>query len=209
MPFIVNTWPSSLIIERLFKNRASLNEIDSTAIAYFYFDLTDLGTQSVENALRRLVLQLSRQSPVPYTTLTQHYDSCKGQTVPTYSELLVILEKLLRTLGHTYLIIDALNECKTSDHDRIVDFIQKVSSWSNVQLHILVTSQACNVFEKGFLSLNTSSRITIDAEIISDDIKLYISEALTSSSELRAWKLERNYITNCITNKSAGMYVVF
>ncbi|KAF7340364.1 p-loop containing nucleoside triphosphate hydrolase [Mycena venus] len=197
---------SSMIIEQLFKDQASLNDINSTAIAYFYFDFTDLDKQSVENALRRLVLQLSRQSPVPYATLAQHYDSCKGQTVPTYLELLVILEKLLRILGRTYLVLDALNECKTEDHDRVVHLIHRMSEWSDIQLHVLVTSQPLDIFEKMFLSLKKLSRIRIHADTASDDIRLYISNELASKSELRRWKPEWGQIMNYITQKSAGMF---
>jgi hypothetical protein len=192
-----------MIIERLFKDRASLDDI---AVAYFYFDFTDLSKQSVDNALRRLVLQLSRQSPVPYETLAQHYDSCKGQTIPTYTELLVILEKLLRTLGRTYLILDALDECKTSDHDRIVDFIQKIRAWSDIQLHVLVTSQPREIFEKKLLSLRLS-RIAIHADTMSDDIRLYTSNELASKSELQHWLTESEQIIDYITDKSAGMCV--
>ncbi|KAF7365653.1 Ankyrin repeat-containing domain protein [Mycena venus] len=197
---------SSMIIEQLFKDQASHNNIDSTAVAYFYFDFTDLGRQSVENALRRLVLQLSHQSPVPYATLVQHYNSCKGQTVPTYLELLIILEKLLRTLGRTYLVLDALDECKTEDQDRVVDLIHKISGWSDIQLHVLVTSQPRDVFEKTFLSLKKLSRIRIQADTASDDIRLYISNELVSKSELQIWKPEWGQITNYITQKSAGMF---
>ncbi|KAJ7902187.1 ankyrin repeat-containing domain protein [Mycena olivaceomarginata] len=96
---------SSMIIELLFEDRASLKSIDSTAIAYFYFDL---GQQSVETACK---------------ALTRQYDLCNGQTVPNYSTLLVILEKMLAIFGRTYLVLDALDECRTEDYDRVTNFV--------------------------------------------------------------------------------------
>ncbi|KAF7365666.1 p-loop containing nucleoside triphosphate hydrolase [Mycena venus] len=197
---------SSMIIEQLFNDRASLTNTDSTAIAFFYFDFADPDTQSVEQALRRLVLQLSCQSPAPYATLHQEYKLCDGQTVPTYLKLLEILEKLLRRLGDTYLILDALDECKAADHDRLVDFIRKLSGWSDFQLHVLVTSQPRDIFEKAFMLLQNLSQITIHAYTTSDDIRLYISNELASKSELQLWKPEWGHITTYITNKSAGMF---
>lgn len=198
-----------MIIEQLFKDRASLNDINSTAISYFYFDFTDSGTQSVEYALRRLVLQLSCQSPAPYATLHREYKSCHGQTVPTYLKLLEVLEKLLIRFRRTYLILDALDECKAADQDRVMDFIQKISTWSNIQLHVLCTSQPRDIFEKRFMLLQNLSQITIHAYTTSNDIKLYILKELTSKSELQLWKPEWGHIMTCIMQKSAGMYVIF
>ncbi|KAF7365667.1 Ankyrin repeat protein [Mycena venus] len=196
---------SSMIIEHLFEARVLLTNSESIAIAYFYFDFADSAMQSVEHALRRLVLQLSHQNPAPYVTLDQEYKLCDGQTVPTYFKLLEILEKLLR-LRRTYLILDALDECKAADHNRVVDFIQKISRWSDIQLHVLVTSQPHNIFEKAFMSLQNLSRITIHADKTLDDIRVYISNELASKSELQFWKPEWGHIATYITQKSAGMF---
>jgi hypothetical protein len=191
-----------MIIELLFEDRASLKSIDSTAIAYFYFDL---GQQSVESALRRLLLQLSHQSPAACKALTRQYDLCNGQTVPNYSTLLVILEKMLAIFGRTYLVLDALDECRTEDYDRVTNFVATVSTWSHFRLHLLVTSQARDVFEKTLLSLRSLTRVIPHKTSTSDDIQLYISNELVSSSELHHWKQESGRITNYIVDKSAGM----
>ncbi|KAJ7346966.1 ankyrin repeat-containing domain protein [Mycena albidolilacea] len=155
---------SSMIIELLFEDRASLKSIDSTAIAYFYFDL---GQQSVESALRRLLLQLSHQSSAACKALTQQYDLCNGQTVPNYSTLLGILEKMLAIFGRTYLVLDALDECRTEDYDRVTNFV----------------ATARDVFEKKLLSLRSLTRVTPHKTSISDDIRLYISNELVSSNK--------------------------
>ncbi|KAF7365665.1 HET-domain-containing protein [Mycena venus] len=195
---------SSMIIHQLIEDRASSNGIDSTAIAYFYFDFTDSAKQSVEKLVHSLVLQLSHQSPAPYVTLAQKYDLCKGQTIPPYSELLTILEELMKMFSHTYFILDALDEC--ADHDHAMNLIKRISFWSDIQVHILVTSQPRDVFETKFLSLKILVQITIQADTTSHDIELYISKELASKSELQIWKSEWAHITNYITHKSAGMF---
>ncbi|KAF7365660.1 HET-like protein [Mycena venus] len=195
---------SSMIIEQLFEEQVQPTNNNPIAIVYFYFDFADSAMQSIEHALRRLVLQLSRQSPVPHEILNQYYESHQGQKVPSYLELLAILERLLRAIGRTYLVLDALDEC--ADHDRVMDFIARISACLDVQLHILVTSQSRNVFEKTFLLLKTLSRITIQADTTSDDIRLYISKELASKNELQLWNSEWAHITNYITYKSAGMF---
>jgi hypothetical protein len=137
--------------------------------------------------------------------LAQQYKLCNGQTVPNYSELLLILEKLLPRFGRSYLILDALDECKSEDHDRVAEFIATISTWSYLRLHVLVTSQARDVFEKTFLPLRSLTRITPERAATSDDIRLYISNELVSRSELQFWKAESGQIADYIVDKSAGM----
>ncbi|KAF7362625.1 Ankyrin repeat domain-containing protein 50 [Mycena venus] len=191
-----------MIIQQLFNNRALQN--DSMAIAYFYFDFTNLAKQSVDNALRRLVLQLSRQSPAPYKTLKQQYDRCNGLTIPNYLELLVILQKHLAMFDCTYLILDALDEAE--DHDHVSDFVETICAWPNTQLHILITSQIRPVFEKRFTLLKNLSQITIHKDTPSADIRLYISSELALRREFQGWKSKWAEITDSIMEKSAGMF---
>jgi hypothetical protein len=191
-----------MIIEQLFNDRASLKSIDSTAIAYFYFDL---GQQSMESALCRLLLQLSCQSLTACEALSQHYALCNGQSVPKYSELLVILEKMLGMFGRTYLVLDALDECRTEDYDRVAGFVATISRWQHLELHALITSQPRDVFEKTFLPLRSLTRIAPHKDTTSDDIRLYISNELVSRTELQFWKAESGRITDYIVHKCAGM----
>ncbi|KAJ7878084.1 hypothetical protein B0H13DRAFT_1631362, partial [Mycena leptocephala] len=141
---------SSTVIEELFKHRGN-----NTAIAYFHFDFSDDRKQSMEIALRRLVLQLSRRCPVSYRTLANSYEASSGEKLPTYAELLVLLQKLLQELECTYLILDALDECR--DYDVIARFVQTITAWSGIRLHVLITSQPRDIFETVLAHSETSS----------------------------------------------------
>jgi hypothetical protein len=123
----------------------------------------------------------------------------------TWDELLVLLEKLLKDLDRTYLILDALDECRTEDHDLIVDFVRTILDWSAVRLHVLVTSQPRGIFENGFTVLQNVHRITMQEDTISHDIELYVSNELSSKSALAHWKSNFEQILSHIVNKSAGM----
>jgi hypothetical protein len=204
---ISETLSSSVVVEQLFEDRASIGSKNSgtAAIGYFYFDFGGGDKQSIEHALRRLVLQLSAQCASPYGILWKHYDLCKGQKIPTWDGLLVLLEKLLKDLGRTYLVLDALDECRTEDRDLIVGFVQKILGWSAVRLHVLVTSQPRGIFENGFTSLKKFGRITMKKETISHDIELYVSNELSSKSTLEHWKSNSEQIISHIVEKSAGM----
>ncbi|KAJ6476884.1 hypothetical protein C8R45DRAFT_1158000 [Mycena sanguinolenta] len=65
---------SSIVIQQLFREAIQFTA-QPPAVAFFYFDFRNKETQSVENALRRIVLQLSAQSSSLYATLDTSYAS--------------------------------------------------------------------------------------------------------------------------------------
>ncbi|KAJ7256360.1 ankyrin repeat-containing domain protein [Mycena rebaudengoi] len=197
---------SSTVIEQLFLDRAAHGCQNRTAIAYFYFDFGDSSKQFIDNAIRRLILQISAQCPNPNKTLSDHYQTYNGQKDLTRQQLLVLLKTLLGELGRTYLVLDALDECRPEDHHILVDFVQTVLSWVEVHLHIVVTSQARAIFTKKFISLERYSQIVLQEEMTSRDIQLYISSQLASRSELEHWKSNSDLLMPFILKKSAGMF---
>ncbi|KAJ7274632.1 ankyrin repeat-containing domain protein [Mycena rebaudengoi] len=197
---------SSTVIEQLFQDRTAHGRQNRTAIAYFYFDFGDSSKQCVENAIRRLILQISAQCPNPNKTLSHHHQTYSGQKDLTHQQLLTLLKTLLGELGRTYLVLDALDECRPEDHHILVDFVQTVLSWVEVHLHIVVTSQRRAIFTKKLTSLERYSQIVLQEEMTSRDIRMYISSQLASRSELEHWKSNSDLLVPFILKKSAGMF---
>ncbi|KAJ7256364.1 ankyrin repeat-containing domain protein [Mycena rebaudengoi] len=197
---------SSTVIEQLFQDRAAHGRQNRTAIAYFYFDFGDSSKQFIDNAIRRLILQISAQCPNPNETLSHQYQTYNGQKDLTRPQLLTLLKTLLGELGRTYLVLDALDECRPEDHHILVDFVQTVLSWVEVRLHIVVTSQGRAIFTKKFTSLERYSQIVLHEEMTSGDIELYISSQLALRSELEHWKSNSDFLVPFILKKSAGMF---
>ncbi|KAJ7091786.1 ankyrin repeat-containing domain protein [Mycena epipterygia] len=197
---------SSTIIEQLFQDRKALDLKHCTAIAYFYFDFGDTRKQFIGNAIRRLILQISAQCPNPYKTLLEHHQTYNGQKDLTHQQLLTLLKKLLGELDHTYLVLDALDECSPEDHDNLVDFIQTVLSWVEVRLHLVVTSQGRAIFTEKFTSLERYSQMLLQEETTSMDIRRYLSSQLASKSALKHWKSKSDVLVPFILKKSAGMF---
>jgi hypothetical protein len=83
-----------MVIKELFTQEIQLTACPP-AVAFFYFDFRKKETQSIEIALRRIVLQLSAQSPHACKTLTNQYDLSNGQKLPSYGDLCVTLCELL------------------------------------------------------------------------------------------------------------------
>lgn len=172
---------------------------ETTAVAYFYFDFRDETAQRVKIMLRSIILQLSAQSPNPYSALNRQYNFSQGQSLPTYDNLLGILDELLSEFEHTYIVLDALDEC--NERDRLVQFILRLQGWTDKSLHLLFTSQPRELFTKVF---KDTSLVVLSPEITQRDIKRFIDDELPKLSHLTHCTPTRE-ITTKILMKSNGM----
>ncbi|KAJ7112697.1 hypothetical protein C8R44DRAFT_985091 [Mycena epipterygia] len=190
---------SSTVIAQLFDDQATAG---NSAVAYFYFDFRNEQTQLVEIMLRSIILQLSAQSPNNYTTLDQQYNSSKGQTLPTYQNLLDILDKLLLELDHTYIILDALDECQ--EHYVLVQLISLLRGWSSkTPLHLLFTSQTREMFTAQFKDVE---HVALELETTQADISAFVTSELESNPNLKHWARHAVEITRKVVEKSNGMF---
>ncbi|KAJ7186203.1 hypothetical protein GGX14DRAFT_619337, partial [Mycena pura] len=193
---------SSTVIRKLLDDQ-QLFKTASPAIAHFYFDFRDEKKQSVEIALRRILLQLSARSSHPYQILNEEYNKTSGQNLPNYEQLLHISKELLGKLGRTYIVLDALDECREGDYQRLVELISKLKSWSGISLHLLVTSQPRGIFTETFGDV---ACITLEPQVTETDIKYYVTTQLQDSYKLKKLAKHKEDITNTIVDKSKGMF---
>ncbi|KAJ6592296.1 ankyrin repeat-containing domain protein [Mycena vulgaris] len=173
----------------------------SPAMAYFYFDFRYEETQNVEIALRHIILQLSAQCPDPYKCLDSHYAA--GRTLPSYKDLQKIIPELLRELGRTYIIMDALDECDADDHDRLVELISTFRQWTETPLHIFFTSQTREIFTTGFKGV---PNIALKYSVTHEDIRLFVRTQIQSNHKYKIWRPHVDRITEDIAHKSDGMF---
>lgn len=186
------------MIRKLCNDQQQLPE--GTAVAYFYFDFRDQNNQLPEIMLRSIILQLSAQSPYPYSALDQQYQLLKGQTLPTYQNLLDVLDKLLLELCRTFIVLDALDECK--DADLLIPFISRLRDWTNSPLHMLVTSQPRKIFAEAFAGL---SHVFLDLQNTQSDIRLFVYHELRSNRSLEHVTHRAEEITTKVVERSNGM----
>jgi hypothetical protein len=185
---------SSIVIRQLFSQRRH-----GTAIAYFYFDFRDEKSQCVKIMLQSIILQLSAQSPNSYSALKREFESSQGQTLPIYDKLLGILGELLSDFGHSYFILDALDEC--NEHDDLVQFITQLRDWTTRSLHLLITSQPREIFMEAF---KHTSLVTLTPHITQNDIQRFIGSELLQLSHLTR-RMGANEIVEKVVKKSNRM----
>ncbi|KAJ7458855.1 ankyrin repeat-containing domain protein [Mycena latifolia] len=199
---------SSAIINKLgtfdqvFKELPAKNAPRSPPVAFFYFDFRNNEGNPVEMALRRIVLQLSAHSANPYRTLDKEYKQSSGQTLPMYQDLLKVLKELLKELGRTYIVLDALDECKEANLEELLGLLSVLRSWTQTPLHLLITSQPRSTLTQHFRNVPC---LFLEAAVTGKDIYLFVAEELQKSA-FKGWTSRADYIIKCIVHKSNGMF---
>ncbi|KAJ7675960.1 ankyrin repeat-containing domain protein [Mycena polygramma] len=197
---------SSIAIDHLFDYRPAkvANSYPVTpnfGIAYFYFDFRDEMKQLRETMLRSIIMQLSEQSPTPYSVLDQHFKSCQGGKFPTYNDLLVMLDTILSQFTGAYIVLDALDEC--SEHDELVPFISTLRGWGK-PVHLLVASQPRTIFLDS-AAFEGSSVVVLEPHTTHADILQYVDSELKLNSKLKHIKKVKD-VAPKIVNKCNGMF---
>ncbi|KAJ6460847.1 hypothetical protein C8R47DRAFT_118153 [Mycena vitilis] len=167
---------SSIAIDDLFHPVAP-----SFGIAYFYFDFRDDKKQLLQNMLRSIIMQLSGQSPTPYSVLDEKFKSCQGQIFPTYGDLLAMLDTIISQFTGTYVVLDALDEC--SELDDLVQFISTLRGWSRL-VHLLVASQPRAIFLKS-TAFEGASYVVLGPATTHADILQFVKSELELNSKLQ------------------------
>ncbi|KAF7349543.1 Ankyrin repeat-containing domain protein [Mycena sanguinolenta] len=193
---------SSTVIDDLFKQRAQSTPCPF-AVAFFYFDFRTKETQSPEIALRRLILQLSAEVPHPYKTLDEHYNLLNGQKLPNYQDLVSLLLKLFKQLQRTYIVLDALDECDSSNFQQLVGLVAKLKAWAETPLHLFITSQTRPIFTESFKDIG---HLVLYSDLVDQDIKLFVTNELQTKDDLNAWQANADLVIDKITQKSNGMF---
>lgn len=122
--------------------------------------------------LRTIVLQLSAQSPRPYRALDDEYNLCNGQGLQYLQN---ILRELLRELaGHTYIILDGLDECDDNDLDQLVDLVSSLRTWTETPLHLLITSRLLYIFKKRLEGV-TYIALEFDRAVLQENIESFVA----------------------------------
>ncbi|KAJ7675935.1 ankyrin repeat-containing domain protein [Mycena polygramma] len=197
---------SSIAIDHLFDYRPvkvtnSHPATPNFGIAYFYFDFRDEKKQLLENMLRAIIMQLSEQSPTPYSVLDLHFQSCQGGIFPTHDDLLVMLNTILAEFTGTYIVLDALDEC--DEHNKLVQFLTTLCGWVK-PVHLFVASQPRSVFMESPAFVGASV-IVLEPDATHADIMQFVASELELNSKLKHIRKAKDAAPK-IVDKSHGMF---
>ena len=175
---------------------------------YFYFDFNDVEKQQYEKMIRSLIVQLFAQYVNIPPVLESLYSSCtNGERQPAYDSLLSTLHVMMRDFSHTYLVLDALDEC--SKRKELLLCIEELAGWRDLNLHILITSRREKDIEDSMeLFVDDQRRICIQSALVDSDIRTYIHSRLQVDRDLRRWRNApkvQQEIKDTLMGKADGM----
>ena len=138
--------------------------------------------------LRSLLKQLSVRHMSTPQALDKLYTECaKEGRQPTTVELLAVLKEVIEKFQETFIILDAMDECK--DRVELLQDIQKLAAWKIGNLHILATSRKEKEIEDSFQYLvKEEERICLQSALVDDDIRAYVHERLLTDQQLKRWR---------------------
>jgi Cdc6-like AAA superfamily ATPase len=199
---------SSTIISHL--EESSLTQ----PLLYFYFDFNDPGKQTLENLVRALVNQLYCKRKDTQGQLNSLFSSCDtGRRQPSWESLNRIFLRMLDQVKEVWIVLDALDECITRKglpDEGLLSWLKELVYSEQRNVHLLVTSRPEQDIESVLSKLahDKEDIISIQSELINDDILSYVHTEIREGERLKRWRLTPNIqaeIETELTKKADGM----
>ena len=160
------------------------------AVIYFYFDFRDQKV-SASDMLRSFIQQLCDKDGESAQALDFLYTSnCReGARAPTEEELLATFHQILGHFKQTFLLIDALDECK--ERTQLLNDIVEMAQWKLAGFSVLMTSRRENdIFESLEEIAQEDFRIEIQEKDVNGDIQIWLQDQLRTgrlNKKFRKW----------------------
>ena len=201
--YLINSARSSTVLEAV---KSQYKSSPTVAIAYFYFDFNDSEKQRHDKFTRSLLEQLVWRSPKALACLELLFSRCQdGKQQPTQDALEVALQQILDLPGKTFIILDALDECK--EREELLLLLEHLTLWGAGNLHVLATSRRERDIEESLKPLVTSE-ICLQSALVNVDIDTHISQRLQNDPKLKRWPASiREEIKDALMEGAQGMYV--
>ncbi|KAK2052294.1 hypothetical protein LY76DRAFT_472246, partial [Colletotrichum caudatum] len=198
---------SSIVIKDL-----SNTESCSGRLLYFYFDFNDGSKQSLEKAIRSLIAQLYSDGQDARTHLDALYFSCKkALRQPGTDSLISTFEAMVQQIGEVWIVLDALDECRTrkgSRNEGLLHWIASVLRSPQVNIHLLVTSRPEHDI-KSALEGCIDSQVPLQSGLVTEDIRVYVHETVRQHKGFERWQGKEEIldeIESHLMEKANGMF---
>lgn len=178
-------------------------------VLYFYFDFNDVEKQSLGKCVRSLIHQLHiKREDVRRQLEALHLSRHDTGSLPDDEPLYRLLENIFKKDGEYWIILDALDECRTRNDQSAPKLLPWINCLRgmNLNIHIMVTSRSeqdiTSSVEKWARSQDI---ICIQSNLVASDIVLYIKE---KTKQMHRWQERpdvRDHIETVLSQKANGM----
>ncbi|KAN0072342.1 hypothetical protein V8E54_009271 [Elaphomyces granulatus] len=193
IPGAGKTMIASIVVDHL---KASFPD-DETGHAFLYCIYKRQEDQGVDNLLASLLGQLAVWQPMVPDSICKLYDEHRRGKKPRLSrnEIHGELCGIIRTYSRTFIIIDALDECKTDQiRNELLSEIYKLQEGSDVRLMV--------TFRHSIEPEPPSSMTKLEIQAYKEDIEQYLSSRI---SELRTVVRKNNELQHKIRDRISSL----
>ncbi|KAI0883149.1 ankyrin repeat protein [Annulohypoxylon maeteangense] len=192
----------SLVIDNLM----AMASVDSTiSVAYIYFNFKREDQQRINDLLRSLMKQLLRKlSSLPDFIKVLHEEVTKDGIPLPLDGISENLQLVIALYSHVYIVIDALDECQTSDgcRSKLISQISKLQN--SIGANFFVTSRHIPDIEQHF-----RESITQEIRASNDDVRKYLDGHMPNLDEVVGDDAElREDIKDQIVEATEGMFLL-
>jgi hypothetical protein len=201
MPGAGKTMITSIVVDHLctkFQNDASIG------IAYLYCNFRQQKEQKPMDLLLSLIKQLLQERPSMPEKVKSIYDRHKDKrTRPSFDEISKLLHSVVADYSRTFIIIDALDECQTSNGGRRKLLSEIFNLQARTGAYFFATSRFIPEIGKEF-----EGSISIEIRASDDDVQRYLDGHMSQlpACVSRSSDLQEEIKTE-ITKAVDGMYV--
>ncbi|KAF5604474.1 multiple ankyrin repeats single kh domain protein [Fusarium subglutinans] len=156
-----------------------LSAMDGIITLVHYFDFNDVGKQSLDGLLRSLAFQLYQNGGQEASAkLYELFKSCEdGSKDPGEPQLESCIKSMLRAVDRVFILIDALDECKS--RDSLLSWIGRLTV-ENVQF-LLTARPEVDIQPQIFRFFAEENCLSLDKTAVDGDIKSYVLSVLDTN----------------------------
>ncbi|OAQ98538.1 hypothetical protein LLEC1_08050, partial [Akanthomyces lecanii] len=165
------------------------DKLTSEAFLFFYFDFTDVGKQSTENALCSLVVQLYDKREEARAPLDELFEKRTAHRKPDYPLLKEVFRSMVKRCRAIWIVLDALDECNSRGKENgnsLLSWMENLRcACSNV--HVFFTSRPEPDIKQSIEAWHNCNEISLRPDLMAQDIETYVHRRV---SEMILWQDE-------------------
>lgn len=200
IPGAGKTMLASIVIDDLI---ARFGNDESIGVAYIYFNFRRQQEQKAEALLASLLKQLSRRQSLPEAVRSLYTKHADKQTRPSFDEIRKTLEAVTLTYSRVFVVVDAIDECQTSDGCRSMFVTTLANAAAQCGMNIFATSRFIPDIAEEF-----SNATSLEIRASEGDIRKYVDgKILQLPKFVRCNSARQEEIKSGVVKAAEGMYV--
>ena len=175
-------------------------------LLYYFCDYKDPKSQASRKVIQSLLAAMCHQDASTLETMASISKRYREfNSASSTSEVFDMMLTCLTTWGHTFLIVDALDEC--NDRQELIAMLRRTAS-KLPHVSLLITSREEQDIK---MLLQTVPSLSLDPKDMAQDIEIFVKNELrrlvdTGKLRIRQSSLE-DRIAGTLISKADGMYV--